>query len=274
MQSTLDPADLKFSKERLGDGGQGTVWKGMWKGKAVAIKKCLQPNPTDVRILQQLDCHPNIITLHGFVVDMESMSCSIVMELVKGGSMFDFLHKQKKILTDDQKSSWMKGIAEGMLFLHSQGLAHRDLKSGNVLLAGDDLEIAKLCDFGTARKLDHTTAQTTVTGTYRWISPEVIQEPDALINQKCDVFSYSMVLCEIVTRALPFKESKTDQLAMIALVNGKRPTLPSSDIECPPYLRNLITACWAENPRDRPSFQEINCILKDKQQPRRNDVPN
>ena len=264
MQSTIDLADLKFSKEQLGGGGQGMVWRGTWKGKVVAIKKCLRPDPTDVRILQQLCPHPNIITMHGFVVDMESMSCSIVTELIEGGSMFDFLHKKNKVPSDEQKSSWMKGIAEGMLFLHSQGLAHRDLKSGNVLLAGDDLKISKLCDFGTARKLDHTTAQSAVTGTYRWVAPEVISEPDAKINQKCDVFSYSMVLCEIVTQALPYKEKKTEQLAMLALMTGKRPTLPSSDIECPPYLRNLITACWAETPYDRPSFQEIVRILKGK----------
>ena len=264
MQSTIDPADLKFSKERLRGGGQGTVWRGTWKGKAVAIKKCLQPDPRDVQILQQLGPHPNIITMHGFVVDEESMLCSIMTELIEGGSLFDFLYKKSKVPSDEQKSSWMKGIAEGMLFLHSQGLTHRNLKSGNVLLAGDDLKISKVCDFGTARKLDHTTAQTAVTGTYCWVAPEVISEPYAKIKKKCDVFSYSMVLCEIVTQALPYKEEKTEQLAMLALMTGKRPTLPSSDIECVPYLRNLITACWAETPYDHSSFQEIVRILKGK----------
>ena len=240
------------------------VWKGTWKGMEVAIKKCLRTDPADARILQQLDPHPNIITLHGFVVDMESKSCSIVMELVKGGSLFDFLHKQKKTPSDEQKLSWIKGIAEGMLFLHSRGLAHRDLKSGNVLLDGDNCMTPKLCDFGTARKLDHTTAQTAVTGTYWWIAPEVLKKPEAKVNQKCDVFSYSMVLCEIVTQALPFEDQKTEQLAMFVLMQGERPVLPSSDVDCPPYLRNLITACWAEDPHDRPTFQDIKHILMGK----------
>lgn len=116
--------------------------------------------------------------------------------------------------TDDKKFSWIKGIAEGMLFLHSKGLAHQDLKSGNVLLDDDNHMTPKLCDFGTACKLDHTTAQSAVTGTYQCIAPEVLKEPEAKVNQKCDMFSYSMVLCEIVTQALPFKNQKTEQLAM------------------------------------------------------------
>ena len=69
----------------------------------------------------------------------------------------------------------MKDIATGMEFLHSKGIAHRDLKSGNVLLAEDACKTAKLCDFGTAHLLKHTTEQSTVTGTYRWMAPEIIK---------------------------------------------------------------------------------------------------
>ena len=67
-------------------------------------------------------------------------------------------------------------------------------------LAGDNLTRAKLCDFGSACGLDHTTAQTAMTETYRWMAPEVIKDDNAQINQKCDVFSYGMVLFELVTR--------------------------------------------------------------------------
>ena len=237
------------------------MWKGVWKGIEVAIKKCLRPDPKDICVLQELEPHPNIITFYGFVVDRESKSCSIVTELVKGGSLYNFLHVQKRIPSNKQKLCWMKGIADGMVFVHDKGIAHRDLKSGNVLLADDNLMRAKLCDFGTARKLDHTTAQSTVTGTYRWMAPEVIKDNNAAINQKCDVFSYSMVLFEIVTQKIPFSDAKTDQLAVVELVQQHRPTLPSSDTDCPRYLRNLIVACWAEKPHERPSFKEIRQAL-------------
>ena len=176
VQSTIDPDDLVYSDEQLGGGGQGMVWKGIWKGMEVAIKKCLRPDPKDMEIFQQLDSHPNIVEFYGVVVDMQSKSCSIVTELVKGGSLYNFLHKEKETPSGTQKSSWMKGVAEGMQFLHGKGLAHRDLKSGNVLLAGDNFMVPKLCDFGSARELDHTTAQTAMTGTYRWMAPEVIRD--------------------------------------------------------------------------------------------------
>ena len=236
------------------------VWKGLWEGKEVAIKRYTnQPDPRDISVLQELPSHENIVTVYGAV--REQFSCCIVMKLMNGGSLHDFIHKKKNTPSPQQRFSWMKDIATGMEFLHSKGIAHRDLKSGNVLLAEDAHKTAKLCDFGTARLLDHTTAQSTVTGTYRWMAPEIIKGANARINMKCDVFSYSMVLCEIVTLELPFKEAETDQMAMVEVVTGKRPSLPQSDTECPPFLHRLITACWSEDPVDRPLFEKINLAL-------------
>ena len=251
-------SDLVVSKDRLGGGAQGMVFRGTWKGIPVAVKKCLQPDPTDVGILLSLGSHPNVIQLYGVVV--EQISCLIVTELVKDGSLFDFLFKQNKVPSDDQRSCWMKDIAMGMEFLHHHGIAHRDLKSGNVLLG----KTAKLCDFGTARSLDHTTAQSTVTGTYRWMAPEIVSDPNARINKKCDVYSYAMVLYELVTLKLPFHDAPTDQMAMVGAVTGKRPSLPESDSECAPFLRRLITTCWDADPKARPSFEEINVALDTK----------
>ena len=236
------------------------VWKGKWKGMEVAVKKCLQPSPKDVHVLLSLGPHPNIIQLYGIVA--EKHSCCIVTELVRGGSLFDFIHKQKKVPSDEQQSYWMKDIATGMWFLHHRGIAHRDLKSGNVLLG--DRMMAKLCDFGTARSLDHTTAQSTVTGTYRWMAPEIVSDPNARINKKCDVYSYAMVLYELVTCKKPFHDAPTDHMAMFRAVAGKRPSLPESDSKYAPFLYRLITACWDADPKARPSFGEINIALDTK----------
>ena len=127
-----------YSNERLGGGGQGIVWKGTWKGMEVAIKNAFDLTPMICRFSHSLVLIP---TLSYFMV-----FCSIVTELVKGGSLYNFLHHKGKKNTpsDTQKSSWMKSVAEGMLFLHDKGLAHCHLKSGNVLLAGDNLMTAKL----------------------------------------------------------------------------------------------------------------------------------
>ena len=234
------------------------VWRGVWGQREVAIKKYTnQPDPRDICVLQEVPPHPNIVRVLGVVRDQ--FSCSIVMQLMNGGSLYDFIHKKKNMPSSEQRFSWMKDIARGMEFLHSRGIAHRDLKSANVLLAEDARRTAMLCDFGTAKQLPHTTVQSTATGTYRWMAPEIFKGTPT--NIKCDVFSYSMVLCEIVTLNLPFKDSSTDHMAMIDVVTGKRPALSQPDPNCPPFLYRLIKACWSEVPRDRPSFQEINSAL-------------
>ena len=257
VQSTIAMSDLVVSRDQLGGGAQGMVFRGTWKGIQVAVKKCLQPDPRDIRILLSLGTHSNVIQLYGVVI--EDISCLIVTELVKGGSLYDILYEQKKTPSDDQRSYWMKDIAMGMGFLHHQGIAHRDLKSGNVLLG--NRMTAKLCDFGTARSLDHTTAQSTVTGTYRWMAPEIVSDPKARISKKCDVYSYAMVLYELVTCRKPFHDAPTDQMAMFIAMSGKRPSLLESNSECAPFLRRLITACWDADPKARPSFEEINVAL-------------
>jgi len=99
--------------DRLGKGGQAVVWKGRWKGKDVAIKRYInQPDPRDIRILQRLPPHKNITTVHGVV--FEDTSCCIVMEQMYGGSLHEFIHKDKKVPPPQQRSSWMKDIATGM----------------------------------------------------------------------------------------------------------------------------------------------------------------
>ena len=232
------------------------VFKGTWKGMEVAVKKCLDPDPQDVHILTTLGVHSNVIRLYGVV--FQDDSCLIVTELVKEGSLHGYIHTEKNVPSKEQKFYWMKGIASGMEFLHHHDVIHRDLKSGNILLGSN--MTAKLCDFGTARALDHTTAQTKPTGTYRWMAPEVAESSDALINKKCDVYSYAMVLYELVSLRLPF-EGCSEMKAIFNAMKGERPNLPESDSECEPFLRRLITASWDADPEVRPTFQDINFAL-------------
>lgn len=241
------------------------MWKGTWEGKEVSIKRYInQPDPRDICILQQLSPHQNIITVYGVV--HEKFSCCIVMEQMPGGSLHEFIHKKKNVPSPQQRSSWMKDIATGMEFLHSRGIAHRDLKSANVLL-NDTHKTAKLCDFGTARQLEHTTAQSTVSGTHRWMAPEIMKGSTARINTKCDIYSCGMLLYEIVTLELPFKDAPTDHLVIFQVLSGERPCLPQSGSDCPPFLHRLITTCWSEDPRARPTFQEISLALNSEKFP-------
>ena len=90
------------------------VWKGLWEGKNVAIKKYTnQPDPSDISVLQEVSSHVNIVTVYGVV--REKFSSCIVMKLMSGGSLHDYIHKKKNKPSSQQRFS---GLDEG----HS----HRD----------------------------------------------------------------------------------------------------------------------------------------------------
>ena len=79
------------------------------------------------------------------------------------------------------------------------------------------------------------------------MAPEIVDSPNARINKKCDMCSYAMVLYELVTLKVPFHDAPTDQKAMMNAALEKRPVLPESDAECPPFLRCLITTVNSPN---------------------------
>ena len=110
-------------------------------------------------------------------------------------------------------------IALGMNYLHSEApikIIHRDLKSNNVLIRSDDVDeyICKICDFGSSRFGIHTTKMS-LTGTFPWMSPEIIQSKPA--NQSCDIWSYGVVLWELLTGEIPFNGIEEMQIAFLVV---------------------------------------------------------
>ena len=249
-------ADLKFG-EILGQGGFGTVFRGKWvsKGLDVALKKvCMPPEACDAKVMAELGEHPNILSFFGYARSYPDTI--IVTALALKGSLYDYLYKKKQIPTEQQSLEWAKQIAYAMAYMHRLELVHRDLKSSNVLFT-DDMR-AQVCDFGTARTLEGTTVSK-VCGTCHWMAPEVANgEP---INKKCDVFSFSLVVWELMEHKIPFHDARTGLMASMAIIGGKRPPITS---EWPDYLSALTKQGWSQNPQDRPSFADIVTSLDNK----------
>jgi len=251
----IDRSDLNIG-EMLGKGGFGCVYEGKWKtgGEMMVAIKVIQTRepgetPQEIKVWGALPPHRNITLL--FAIASVDFTMYIVTELAVNGSLFDYLHKEKKIPSVNQSLAWASDVAHGMKHLHDHDTIHRDLKSANVLLTSG--WVAKLCDFGTARELTHTTT-TDQAGTYRWMSPEIMRNAVARINKKCDLFSYGMILFEVFAHEIPYADLHDNVEVLFSITRGERPSIPPT---LPPYLHDLIKKCWEEDPKLRPSFDDF-----------------
>ena len=223
------------------------------------MKVCLgtlQNLSREIEILTSLPSHPNVITFLGVTLSNDGVNTYIITELAPNGSLHDYLHVKKEAPSPDQSFAWALEVASGMQHLHSNNVVHRDLKGSNILLSFNLL--AKVCDFGTARNLPHTTT-TMQKGTYRWMAPEIIEEIEGKINKMCDVFSFGMVLYEIFACKIPYDDLPTDPLVGMAVLQGKRPPVPPT---LPQFLHPLLKDCWKKEPDQRPKFDAIILAMK------------
>ena len=258
--NTISFQQIELLGDPIGQGGFGAVFRGKWKarkGEVVAVKKCTiagtRENPViprEVQILSSVPEHPNIISFYAIARNYPDMF--IVTEFAEKGSLFDYFHKKMQVPTIDQSLAWALQVAQGMEHLHNHDIIHRDLKSANILLSA--AMTAKVCDFGTARYLSHTTAQTGAAGTLRWMAPEVMEAVEANINKKCDSYSFGMVAYEILVHKLPYYDTPGDAIVCVKVMNGERPQIPPT---IPQYLHSLLTACWEKEPQKRPTFHDI-----------------
>eukprot|EP00047_Mylnosiga_fluctuans_P018833 m.75505 g.75505 ORF g.75505 m.75505 type:complete len:634 (+) comp7820_c0_seq1:67-1968(+) len=257
--------------EAIACGQFGEVRRGLWRlpdapdvPELVAWKKILHiDKPSSMqhfrREVQMLSrCkHPNIVLLLG--ASLDESNPFVCTELADGGTLYAFLHNS----TEKLSLSWVLGKAEeicaGMVYLSNLHIIHRDLKSLNILLAsvpGRTQKIAKICDFGLSRVLDHATMVTGSSGTAGWMAPEIIKHE--ITSETCDVFSYGIVLWEMMTRQIPWQGMTAVQVIFAVGNHGRRPPIPA---DSPQLFAELITRCWAQERTARPSFEEIAALL-------------
>ena len=251
---TIDIEDLHFGEVR-DQGVYGNVFHGKWQSKNidVALKNADVTSITDGKILRVLGKHPNIIPFYGFARNYPDTI--VVLGLAKNGSLYDYLHVRKERPSRQQSLMWAKQIAYAMVRVHTLDYIHRNLKSRNILFTED--MVAQVCDFGSACSLHETTFASKVAGTPRWMAPEVAE--NNAISKQCDVFSFSLIVWELLEHQIPFHDIRTDILASIAIIEGNRPPIGSN---WPKYLSSLVQLCWAHQPSDRPPFTDIVITLE------------
>ncbi|KAF2075663.1 hypothetical protein CYY_003036 [Polysphondylium violaceum] len=245
--------------ELMAAGASGKVYRGKYKGRDVAIKVYSTDNfcfsieefNREVSIMSLLD-HECFTTFYGANKENPKYLFHI-SEMVKGGCLRDVLLNKDVALSYAQQLSIAVDVAHAMKYLHSLGVIHRDLKSGNVLIT-DDLR-AKVIDFGTSRAIDLSKQMTLNLGTSCWMAPEVFRnEP---YTESCDVYSFGIVLWEIYCRADPYDGVNSWSIPVM-VCKGERPVIPA---DCPTEYAKMIKACWSDKAKKRPKFKEIYSTL-------------
>ena len=196
----IDPADLTLG-DKLGEGAFGAVFKGVWRGGEVAVKKLhcsgsqlteeyLEEFRAEVQTLSALR-HPNILLFMGATTRSNTglESLSIVSEYLSGGSLWDFLHSPAASYSWETAVLMACDVAKGVNHLHSEGIIHRDLKSANLLI--DRGGMLKVADFGLARVKAQTLTMTGQCGTVQWMAPEVLASQR--YAEPADVYSFGIV---------------------------------------------------------------------------------
>jgi serine/threonine protein kinase len=170
------------------------------------------------------------------------------------GSLFKFLRERPTELSPTQRTIIALDVAAGMAYMHEQKVIHRDLKSVNILL--DDQKRARICDFGLSRVLTFE-PMSGVVGTAQWMAPEVFRS-DPVYATPVDVYSFGVLMWELLTSRVPFDGYNRAELPTLVVNQGLRPEIPGGT---PRELAHLIQRCWAANPVDRPTFQQICQLL-------------
>ncbi|CAM8940570.1 unnamed protein product [Rhodiola kirilowii] len=258
--------DLTFA-EQIGQGSCGIVFHALWYGSDVAVKVFSNQEYSEDLILsfrQEISImkrlrHPNVLLFMGAVASPDQLC--IVTEFLPRGSLFHLLQRNAPKLDWRKRVQMALDIARGMNYLHhfNPPIMHRDLKSSNLLV--DRNWTLKVGDFGLSR-LKHETYLTTKTGrgTPQWMAPEVLRNEPS--DEKSDVYSYGVVLWEIVTQKIPWENHNSIQVVSAVGFMDQRLDIPKN---VDPQWASIIESCWHSDPHCRPTFQELLDKLKELQ---------
>ncbi|MQL96685.1 hypothetical protein Taro_029363 [Colocasia esculenta] len=204
----IDKATNMYGKEMiLGQGGQGTVYKGNLDNREVAIKKSRVTDESqrnefgrEMLILSQIN-HRNVVKLLGCCLEVDIPM--LVYEFVPNGTLFHYIHKVKhdSPVPFVERLRMASETAQALNYLHAEAsppIVHGDVKSGNILI--DDKLMAKVSDFGASKMipLDREQFATLVQGTFGYLDPESLQTHQ--LTTKSDVYSFGVILAELLTR--------------------------------------------------------------------------
>ncbi|KAF9971911.1 hypothetical protein BGZ73_005043 [Actinomortierella ambigua] len=269
-------------------GGMGVIHVGIWKGQKVAIKEA-----TTAVVAREVDVYTrmrgceNVVPFYGVTCPTELGKICIVTKFASGGSLTWHLKVNFHKMNWDEKLRLASQVAAGIGRLHREGVYHRDIHGGNVLM--DENGNALLTDFGAssiimeqriAQNIEDFRIRTTSTnpdgsskftskiieshgegkktsypliGIMSYIAPELFRDPGNF-STKCDIYSLGVLMWELTSGRSAYRHLPQDVELALSILNGRRETAVPGTI---PALKNLYERCWSANPAERPEVPEI-----------------
>ncbi|XP_038998922.1 uncharacterized protein LOC120124290 isoform X1 [Hibiscus syriacus] len=265
----IKDSDLEELRE-IGSGTFGTVYHGKWRGTDVAIKRindrCFAGKSSEQErmiddfwneAIKLADLHhPNVVAFYGVVLDGPSGSVATVTEYMVNGSLRNALQKTERNLDKRKRILVAMDVAFGMEYLHGKNIVHFDLKSDNLLVNLRDAHrpICKVGDLGLSKVKCQTLISGGLRGTLPWMAPELLNGSSSRVSEKVDVFSFGIVMWELLTREEPYADLHYGTIIGGIVSNTLRPPVPES---CDPEWRSLMERCWSAEPSERPNLTEI-----------------
>ncbi|XP_040834849.1 interleukin-1 receptor-associated kinase 4 isoform X2 [Ochotona curzoniae] len=281
ITNNFDERPVSVGGHKMGEGGFGVVYKGCVRDTPVAVKKLAamvdisteelrQQFEQEIKVMATCQ-HENLVELLGFSKDGDDLC--LVYVYMPNGSLLDRL----SCVDDTAPLSWAtrcniaRGAANGISFLHENHHIHRDIKSANILL--DEDFTAKISDFGLARaseKLAQTVMTSRIMGTTAYMAPEALRGE---ITSKSDIYSFGVVLLEIITGLpavdehrepqllLDIKEEIEDEEKTIEdYVDPKMSDAEASSVES---MFSVACQCLHEKKNRRPDSKKVQQLLQE-----------
>ncbi|MDP3704684.1 MAG: serine/threonine-protein kinase [Legionellaceae bacterium] len=280
MRITLGKRGSYRVTDTIGTGAFSTVFKGIWDGQDVAIKK-IDPNAKSYTnkvhfITNEIEIHKEL--KHDHIVEWIAGAKTksflyLILEYMPSGSLYDLLYRRREDLLDlTQQLNIIKAISSALNYIHQHYL-HRDIKPENILF--DGLYRAKLADFGLAMRLSNNGSNEAV-GTPDYLARELAEAFVARTSvyhytTKTDVWALGITFLEMIRRAPPLHlyTNQTSIYRIRRIADGERDAIPTKTDE---QLRLIILGCLTTNPKLRFDTQDILNLLVSSTEPKNSSV--
>jgi len=246
-------------QEEIGKGAYGLVFKAKYKHKDIAVKRYVYVNQNndpmshilrEISLISQLK-HKNVVQFIG--ASLGENVC-VLLEYCSKGDLNSFLY-QSMFMSWKAKLRFSLEIANGLKYIHSMNIYHRDLKASNILVT--EKENLKICDFGSAKRMSElntgVSGSDANVGTINWCAPEILFLEEQFTT-KADIYSYGMVCYEVVSKGkIPFGSLNPLQ-TIRAIEEGKKPKV---DFPLVKTYQTLMELCWERDQEKRPTLDTI-----------------